>query len=103
MSEAAAHIRADANVTADIEVRNLCVGTDHDRVLLRDLNFEVQQGDVFIIMGPSGCGKSVLIKNLVGLEQPVASHLIGTKRIDGLVTASQMASASLGSFLLPLR
>ena len=32
-----------------------------------------------------------------------SSFLIGTKRIDGLLTASQIASASLGSFLLPLR
>jgi phospholipid/cholesterol/gamma-HCH transport system ATP-binding protein len=76
MSETAAHIRADTDVTADIEVRSLCVGAGHDRVLLRDLNFEVQRGDVFIIMGPSGCGKSVLMRNLVGLEQPVAGEIM---------------------------
>ena len=26
-------------------------------VLMRDLNFTVQRGDVFVIMGGSGCGK----------------------------------------------
>ena len=29
-------------------------------VLMRDLNFSVNHGDVFIIMGGSGCGKSTL-------------------------------------------
>ncbi|MGN6716387.1 MAG: ATP-binding cassette domain-containing protein, partial [Candidatus Binatia bacterium] len=30
-------------------------------VLMRDLNFTVNDGDVFIIMGGSGCGKSTLL------------------------------------------
>src|SRR5512134_1847923 len=39
-------------------------------VLMRDLNFTVNRGDVFIIMGGSGCGKSTLLKILVGLKEP---------------------------------
>ena len=41
-----------------------------DFVLMRDLNFTVDRGDVFIIMGGSGCGKSTLLKILVGLKSP---------------------------------
>ncbi|MRR38444.1 ATP-binding cassette domain-containing protein, partial [bacterium] len=36
-------------------------------VLMRDLNFTINRGDIFIIMGGSGCGKSTLLKHLVGL------------------------------------
>ncbi len=41
-----------------------------DFVLMRDLNFTVNCGDIFIIMGGSGCGKSTLLKILVGLKEP---------------------------------
>ena len=30
-------------------------------VLMRDLNFVVRRGDIFVIMGGSGCGKSTLL------------------------------------------
>ena len=39
-------------------------------VLMRDLNFTINRGDIFIIMGGSGCGKSTLMKILVGLKEP---------------------------------
>jgi phospholipid/cholesterol/gamma-HCH transport system ATP-binding protein len=38
--------------------------------VLKGLNFEVNPGEIFVIMGPSGGGKSVLLKLLIGLEQP---------------------------------
>ena len=39
-------------------------------VVMRDLNFEIKHGDVFIIMGGSGCGKSTLMRHLIGLKAP---------------------------------
>ena len=39
-------------------------------VLMRDLNFSVRRGDVFVIMGASGCGKSTLLRHLIGLMEP---------------------------------
>ena len=39
-------------------------------ILMRDVNFTVNRGDIFIIMGGSGCGKSTLMKILVGLKSP---------------------------------
>ena len=32
-----------------------------DFVLMRDLNFTINRGDIFIIMGGSGCGKSTMM------------------------------------------
>jgi phospholipid/cholesterol/gamma-HCH transport system ATP-binding protein len=44
-------------------------------VLMRDLNFTVQRGDVFIIMGGSGCGKSTLLRHLIGLNEPAKGEI----------------------------
>lgn len=40
-----------------------------NQTVLNGVNFEVQPGEIFVIMGPSGSGKSVLLKHLIGLEE----------------------------------
>ena len=44
-------------------------------VVMRDLNFTINRGDVFIVMGGSGCGKSTLMKILVGLKEPARGEV----------------------------
>jgi len=46
-----------------------------DFVVMKDLNFEVKKGEVFIIMGGSGCGKSTLMKHLIGLIKPARGDI----------------------------
>ncbi len=46
-----------------------------DFVVMRDLNFTVQRGDVFIIMGASGCGKSTLLRHMIGLLEPAKGEI----------------------------
>ena len=35
--------------------------------VLENINFQVEEGDFFVITGPSGCGKSTLLKSILGL------------------------------------
>ncbi|MBO4620597.1 MAG: ATP-binding cassette domain-containing protein [Victivallales bacterium] len=56
---------------APIVASNLTLAYD-DRVIMRDLSFQVEAGSVFIIMGPSGCGKSTLLRHLIGLQEPAS-------------------------------
>jgi phospholipid/cholesterol/gamma-HCH transport system ATP-binding protein len=44
-------------------------------VLMRNLNFAINRGDIFIIMGGSGCGKSTLMKIMVGLKEPAKGQV----------------------------
>lgn len=44
-------------------------------VLMRDLDFTVRHGDIFIIMGGSGCGKSTLLRHLIGLNEPAKGEI----------------------------
>jgi len=52
-----------------LEVRDLQISYG-DHIVLQDINFQIRQGDVFVIMGGSGCGKSTLLKALIGLKEP---------------------------------
>ncbi len=45
-------------------------------VIQRDLCFQVDEADVFIIMGGSGCGKSTLMRHLVGLHAPARGDVL---------------------------
>ena len=47
-----------------------------DFVVMRDLNFSVQRGEVMVIMGGSGCGKSTLLKHLIGLKAPAQGNIL---------------------------
>ncbi len=44
-------------------------------VVMREINFTIQHGDIFIIMGGSGCGKSTLMKILIGLKSPAQGNV----------------------------
>jgi len=54
---------------AHITVQDLTMAYG-DFVIMRDLSFTINRGDVFIIMGGSGCGKSTMMTILVGLKSP---------------------------------
>jgi phospholipid/cholesterol/gamma-HCH transport system ATP-binding protein len=58
-----------------IQVNHLDMGYG-SFILMRDLNFTVHHGDIFIIMGGSGCGKSTLLKILIGLKEPLRGRVM---------------------------
>jgi phospholipid/cholesterol/gamma-HCH transport system ATP-binding protein len=64
-----------------VEVRGLRKSFNEHEVL-KGLDFKVEPAEVFVLMGPSGSGKSVLLRHVIGLEQPDAGEiLIGGKPI----------------------
>ena len=70
-----AQARPRASEAPAIAVTNLTIAYG-DFVIMRDLNFTVHQGDIFIIMGGSGCGKSTLLRVLIGLKEPAAGKVV---------------------------
>ena len=58
-----------------LKVRNLRKSFSGAEVL-KGLDFEVQPGEIFVIMGPSGSGKTVLLKHLIGLEHPDSGEVL---------------------------
>lgn len=39
------------------------------------LDLDVRRGEILGVVGPSGCGKSVLLREIVGLDQPTAGEI----------------------------
>jgi phospholipid/cholesterol/gamma-HCH transport system ATP-binding protein len=58
-----------------LRVRGLRKFFDGQEVL-HGLDFDVEPGEIFVIMGPSGSGKTVLLKHLIGLEEPDAGEIL---------------------------
>lgn len=58
-----------------IEVRGLTMKYGQ-RVVMRDLDFTVARGEVFVLMGGSGSGKSTLLKHLIGLKAPARGTIL---------------------------
>ncbi len=52
-----------------------------DKLILDNLNFNVNQGEIFCVLGPSGCGKSTLLKALAGLEKAAGNIYLDQKEI----------------------
>lgn len=59
--------------------------------ILKELTFEVNQGEILAIVGESGCGKSTLARLMMGLEPPSSGEIsYHGKRIDNLSHRQQM-------------
>lgn len=61
-------------MAAKITVKNLTMSYG-PTVVMHDLNFEVEDKDIFVIMGGSGCGKSTLLRHLIGLVEPAKGSI----------------------------
>ena len=47
-----------------------------DNHVLKDINIEIEQGQLVTLLGPSGCGKSTLLRCLSGLEQVSGGKIV---------------------------
>jgi len=71
-----------------IEVRDL-VAKYGDDIVLKNVSFDIQPGEILAIIGGSGCGKTTLLRHLVGLKPPAAGRIA----IDGLDLTDQDSEA----------
>ena len=73
----------------DLICRDLCMtflnATTGAKVeALKDINFELREGDILTVLGPSGCGKTTLLNMIAGFITPTSGDLVlGDTPIDG--------------------
>ena len=61
---------------AYIEFRGICKSYDGVNQVLKNIDLEVEKGELVTLLGPSGCGKSTLLRSLAGLEQISSGKII---------------------------
>lgn len=60
-----------------IEINNISFSyADDSRLILKDLNMNIEEGDFVCLLGQSGCGKSTLLRLIGGLECPNSGKII---------------------------
>ena len=63
-----------------LKVNNLSKGD-----ILKDISFEIREGEMVAVMGPSGSGKSTLLYNVSGMDDPDTGEVrLGNTVITGL-------------------
>jgi phospholipid/cholesterol/gamma-HCH transport system ATP-binding protein len=56
-------------------VENLTAGYG-ETLIIDNISFEVDRGEVFVILGGSGSGKSTILKQMIGLYKPMSGKIL---------------------------
>ena len=73
----------------DLICRDLCMTfrnamTGGTVEALKDINFELKEGEILTVLGPSGCGKTTLLNMIAGFITPTSGDLVlGDRPIEG--------------------
>lgn len=60
-------------------------GKESEILALKNINFEIQEGEFVSIIGPSGCGKSTLLSIIAGLEEKSSGEIyIENEKVVGI-------------------
>jgi multiple sugar transport system ATP-binding protein len=60
---------------ASVTLQSICKAYGSAAPVLKDVNFDVADGEFCVFIGPSGCGKSTLLRSIAGLEDISAGRL----------------------------
>ena len=70
---------------ASITLDNLGKAYTPEVTVIRDLSFDIKNGEFMVFVGPSGCGKSTVLRMIAGLETITSGQLsIGSRVVNDL-------------------
>jgi len=58
-----------------LELQNITAGYDKN-VILKDLDFQVEQGELVSLLGSSGCGKTTTLRLIAGFSTPMSGKFV---------------------------
>ncbi len=78
-----------------LEIQNLSCGYDQ-KVILKNLSFSAEKGEILTIIGPNGSGKTTLLKTLPGLIKSLSGDvLLEGKKIDEMSSSERAARIAM--------
>lgn len=57
-----------------IQFKNVSMSYGDNKVL-KDINFEIEEGKFYTLLGPSGCGKTTILRLIAGFESPTTGEI----------------------------
>ena len=57
------------------DVERKYMAGEHEFYALKDVDLEIEEGEMVVILGPSGAGKSTLLNLLGGMDSPTAGEI----------------------------
>lgn len=62
-----------------VSIKNLCKTYQSGHKALKDINLDIEEGEIIALLGPNGAGKTTLISTICGIVSPTS----GTVKIGG--------------------
>ncbi|MDR3157036.1 MAG: ABC transporter ATP-binding protein [Lactobacillales bacterium] len=62
--------------TPMIELKNVVKKYDEDTLILRGVNFKIDQGKFYTLLGSSGSGKTTILRLIAGLEEATSGEIL---------------------------
>lgn len=81
-----------------IEVKDLCktyVVDKRQNNVLKNVSFQMEEGDMVAIMGPSGSGKSTLLYSVSGMDTPTSGTVVFDGKEITKLSANELAKVRL--------
>lgn len=86
-------------MTNIIEARSMTkkveLGKDNELHILKDVNLEIEEGELVSVMGPSGSGKSTLLYNISGMDRITSGSVKFKGREIGSLKEEELAKIRL--------
>ena len=83
-----------------ISLKDICKSWG-DTEVLKNINFECEDGELLVLLGPSGCGKSTTLRLIAGLETPTSGIVeIGGRDVSDLPPVKRHISMVFQNYAL---
>ena len=86
---------------ASIKFDNVGKSYTKDVAVIRNLSFDIQDGEFMVFVGPSGCGKSTVLRMIAGLETITSGRLyIGDRVVNDVLPKDRDIAMVFQSYAL---
>ncbi len=66
---------------SNVTLKNLCKSYDGKKLVINDINLEIEDKEFIVLVGASGCGKSTALRMIAGLEDITSGEILIDNKI----------------------
>lgn len=70
---------------SNVSLKNLCKSYDKSKIIINNINLEIEDKEFIVLVGASGCGKSTILRMIAGLEDITSGDIyIGDRLVNNV-------------------